>query len=151
MAAPKNNQFWKQRSKHGRDSLFDSSELLWEAAAEYFEWCDANPWLRTDFKGKNAKEVYIPTARPYTIQGFCLHCDASREWWTKLKGKKKKDSEDFIPVITRIEEIIYTQKFEGAVVGAFNANIISRDLGLIDKKSLDAKLSIEQITGMEIL
>ena len=29
MAASKNNQFWKLRSKHGRDILFSSPELLW--------------------------------------------------------------------------------------------------------------------------
>lgn len=42
-------------------------------------------------------------------------------------------------VTTRIDEIIYKQKFEGAAVGAFNANIIARDLGLADKKDVDIK------------
>ena len=37
MAASKNNQFWKLRSKHGRDTLFSSPELLWSAAYEYFD------------------------------------------------------------------------------------------------------------------
>ena len=44
MAASKNNQFWKLRNKHGRDTLFSSPELLWSAACEYFDWCDENPW-----------------------------------------------------------------------------------------------------------
>lgn len=44
MAASKNNQFWKLRSKHGRDTLFSSPEFLWSAACEYFDWCDENPW-----------------------------------------------------------------------------------------------------------
>ncbi|WP_347174524.1 hypothetical protein [Parabacteroides goldsteinii] len=44
MAASKNNQFWKLRSKHGRDILFSSPEFLWSAACEYFDWCDENPW-----------------------------------------------------------------------------------------------------------
>jgi hypothetical protein len=34
---------------------------------------------------------------------------------------------------------MFTQKFSGAAVGIFNANIISRDLGLIDKKQIDAR------------
>lgn len=42
MAAPKGNQFWMLRSKHGRDKLFATPEALWEAACEYFQWCDEN-------------------------------------------------------------------------------------------------------------
>ena len=38
MAAPKGNQFWMLRSKHGRDKLFATPEALWEAACEYFQW-----------------------------------------------------------------------------------------------------------------
>ena len=44
MAAPKGNQFWKLHSKHGRDTLFSTPDLMWEAACEYFQWCDDNPW-----------------------------------------------------------------------------------------------------------
>ena len=43
MAAPKNNDFWKFRSKHGRDKLFESPELLWEEACKYFQWIKDNP------------------------------------------------------------------------------------------------------------
>ncbi len=58
-----------------------------------------------------------------------LFRSASREWWNKFKNANHPD---FLQVVSRIDEIIYTQKFEGAAVGAFNANIISRDLGLRD-------------------
>ena len=37
------NQFWKFRSKHGRDKLFATPELLWDAACEYFDWMDEHP------------------------------------------------------------------------------------------------------------
>ena len=36
---------WMLRSKHGRDKLFATPELLWDAACEYFQWCDENPWV----------------------------------------------------------------------------------------------------------
>lgn len=139
MAATPGNQFWKQRSKHGRDKLFASPELLWEAACEYFEWCDTNPWVKPDWVGKDALEVERPTQRPYTLAGLALYCDASRNWWDEFR---KVADKDFLGVITRIEETIYTNKFEGAAVGAFNANIISRDLGLVDKK--EQNIVIEQ-------
>ena len=135
--APLGNRFWEMRSKHGRDKLFSSADLLWEAACEYFQWCEDNPWYKIDFKGKDAEEVKIPTARPFTIQGLCRFLDCSSSYFREFKRSPPKDSKDFLTVITRIEETIYQHKFEGAVVGAFNANIISRDLGLADKQHIE--------------
>ena len=43
MGAPKGNQFWKARAKHGRDKIFKTPDALWKAACEYFEWVDDNP------------------------------------------------------------------------------------------------------------
>lgn len=144
MAATKGNKFWELRSKHGRKKLFESPELLWGAACEYFQWCDDNPWTRveTTVKGHNKDTKTIPTQRPYTIAGFCIYCDASRAWWKEFKAA---NHEDFLLVTARIDEIIYKQKFEGATVGAFNANIIARDLGLIDKTDVNNNTTVEYV------
>ena len=136
MAAPKGNQFWKLRNKHGRDRLFASPELLWEAACEYFEWCDKHPWTQVDYRGRELTKVELPTARPYTITGLCLYLDCNVQYFTDFENRLTDSNQDkgFSVVITRIRETIYTQKFEGAAVGAYNANIIARDLGLTDKR-----------------
>lgn len=143
MGAPKSNQFWKLRSKHGRDKLFATPELLWEAACEYFQWCDTNPIEAEDNKGtKNVNTVKLN--RPYTLKAFCLYCDATEGWWKEFR--KGKYIKDFLPIIHKIEEIIYNQKFEGAAVGIFNSNIIARDLGLSDKKDIDHRGSLITIS-----
>lgn len=131
MAAPEGNKFWQLRSKHGRDKLFSSPELLWEAACEYFEWCDQNPWTKKDWVGKDGMEVTRDTQRPYTLTGLCLYLGCNEAYFRQFKDT---GPQDFSTVITRIEDTIRTLKFEGATVGVFNANIISRDLGLIDNK-----------------
>lgn len=154
MAAPKGNQFWRIRSKHGRDKLFANADMLWNAALEYFQWSDENPWVKCEAikSGEQAGEIIrIPTARPYTIKGLCIYLDVNESYWRDFK-KSDNLSEDFSSVITRVEEIIATQKFEGAAVGAFNPTIIARDLGLVDKQGLEHSggLTVQQITGMEI-
>jgi hypothetical protein len=156
MAAPRANQFWKLRSKHGRKKIFTTPAILWLAATEYFQWCDNNPWIKKEqlkksviTKDKNGNEQVhsiadIPTARPYTLTGLCIYLDVNTQYFTDFKDAlKPKDGEkmckknkDYSIVITRIEEIIRTHKFEGAAVGAFNANIIARDLGMADKKDI---------------
>lgn len=131
----KGNKIWKLRHKDGRDRLFSTPEELWDAAQSYFEATDNRKWVKKDWIGKYCKEVEHETQTPYTLAGLCLYLHASRSWWNAFKATSKSD---FLEVITRIEEIIYTQKFEGATVGAFNANIIARDLGLVDKKDLSS-------------
>lgn len=131
MSAPKGNQFWKLRSKHGRDKIFESPEILWEAACEYFEATDARKWIKTEFNGKDATKCEVPTDTPYTLTGLFVFLDISAQTWKDYRERK-----DFIEIITRVEQIIYTQKFEGASVGAYNANIIARDLGLKDNSDI---------------
>ena len=133
MAAPKGNRFWEARTKHGRDKLFASSELLWEACCEYFIWVEDNPlWENktTQFQGN---PVDLPSAkmRAMTLSGLCLFLDMDRSTWTAWKTDI-----DFSAIVTRVEDVIYSQKFAGAAADLLNANIIARDLGLTDKKDL---------------
>lgn len=152
MSAHKGNQSWKLRSKHGRDKLFATPELLLESAYEYFEWCDNNPWVKTETtrteKGFIEKEM--PTQRPYSKMGWYLYIGCSDTW---LKEFKKVCNEDFLLVIEQIENAIAKQQWEGASVGTFNANIIARTLGLkeqtesvnINHNKNESELTPEQI------
>lgn len=134
--APVGNQFWKLRSKHGRDILFSSAAVLWEEACKYFEWCDKTPLISIEYYGKDAKRCRVPKMRAYTLQGLCIFLDCNTQYITQFENALDKSTEagkDFSWVIARIREIIYTQKFEGAAAGLLNANIITRDLGLSEK------------------
>lgn len=134
MGAPKENQFWKLRSKHGRDKIFSEPDVLWEAACEYFEWCEKNPLTEQDWVGKEGDEVTKNLMRPFTLSGLCVFLDCDEQ--TLKNYGTKEVNKDFFGIYTRISQIIRTQKFEGAAVGLFNANIIARDLGLSDSNVL---------------
>ena len=112
MAAPKGNQFWKLRSKHGRDKLFATPDLLWQAACEYFEWCDKHPWYKSEAikNGKSVgKIVKIPTERPYSLMGFLVYIGTSPSYWYDFKAANHID---FSCVISEIEKIIETQQLK---------------------------------------
>lgn len=168
MGAPAGNQFWKLRSKHGRDKIFATPDDLWEAACNYFQWCDENPWttrkaiqknmpvkkkvgkkIQTVMEEQTQREV-TPTQRPYSLSGLCIYLGASTNWLREFESAcVSRDDKDFLDVIARVKETIETQQFEGAVVGAFNANIIARKLGLADKQQHD--LSGNVSTGLNII
>jgi hypothetical protein len=148
MPAPEGNQFWKLRASHGRELEYKTPDELQPEIIAYLEYCDENPWYKNEAikSGDRAGEIIkIPTARPYTIGGLCIYLGITQKTWLNYKER-----EDFLQLITWAEEVCRTQKFEGAAVGAFNANIISRDLGLADKQDINANVAIEQITGMVI-
>ena len=142
MAAPTGNQFWKQRSKHGKDALFASPSLFWTEACRYFDWCDKNPLIAIEHNGKDARECKVPKMRAYTQTGLCLYLGLHGGYFKELRERvqKKKDplSKEFAEVIAQIEAVIFTQKFEGAAAGFLNANLITRDLGLADKQQVES-------------
>lgn len=150
MAAPKGNEFWKLRTKTGRTRLFAEPEALWEAACEYFQWCDEHPWLvvKNRTKGKTKEKEESPTQRPYSITGLVLYLDISLQTWYNIKERNEKE---FMEVLSRIERVIETQQFEGACVGAFNANIIARKLGLADKQEVDHTTQGKSFRGFDFL
>jgi len=157
MAAPKGNQFWKLRSKHGRDKIFATPELMLEAAYEYFEWCEKNPLIEIDYRGSAPPvKVELPKMRAFTMEGLAMYLDVNTVYFNQfeenINNKKDQLSKDFSKVITHVKEIIRKQKFEGAASGFLNANIIARDLGLREKSETDHNIKFaEPITGMRIM
>lgn len=132
MTFQKNNKLWELRLKHGRDRIIQDPQALWENACEYFQWCINNPINIIDFRGKDVEKIELPHPRVFQKPALAVACGVSK--WEILSDLRNV-SADFSEVITRIEEIIYTQKFEHAAVGVFNASIIARDLGL--KENID--------------
>lgn len=136
MSAPEGNDYYKLRTKDGRERIFDKPQDLLKACNEYFEWCLANPlkeeqlfhYQGTVVSGEASK------MRAFTLYGLCGFIDVSYDGFRSYEQR-----EGFIEITTRVREIIYNQKFEGAASGFFNANIIARDLGLIDKQHHDVK------------
>jgi hypothetical protein len=135
----KENQLWKQRTKHGRDAIFGEPVILWEAAIEYFKWVDENPLYVAEWKDGDLQS--IPKKRPYTWGALCIYLGVAHAYFRNFKTTAAC-TDDFLTVIAQIDTVIYEQKFEGAAADQFNANIISRDLGLADKKEVQANVNL---------
>lgn len=88
-------------------------------------------------------------ARPPKILDFVTRwLGMTHQWWYTLPHGKR--GADYEAVIERINQYCYDTKFDGAVVGLYNANIIARDLGLkeniaVSKRDKEADLSIEDM------
>lgn len=142
MAAPLGNRFWELRSKHGRDKLFATPQLLWEAAVEYFEYCEGNPLKEEkvfNYQGDIVR-ADIAKMRAMTLSGLCFYLKCNEGYFRTFKSQLPEGEEDFNSVISEIEAVIYNQKFQGAAADLLNANIIARDLGLSDKSEIQTNV-----------
>ena len=130
MQFQKGNQFWKMRETHGRNPIFETPEQLWVAACEYFQWVENNPLLEEKIfhaQGIITKGT-VTKMRAMTIRAMCFFIGLSRQGWQEYSEKP-----DFSDTVKEIEDVIYSQKFEGAAADMLNSNIIARELGLSDK------------------
>ena len=145
MAAPKGNKYWEFRDKHGRDKKYTPDDL-WSEFVQYMSWLEDNPLYEArpfSFQGV-ITIAKVAKMRAPTISGFCIYADITPNTLTAYKN-----DEDFISIITRIEESIKTIKFEGAAAELINPNLIAREMGL--REGLDHTTKGESINTPKTL
>lgn len=130
------DSLWKVANKVGRPPAFETSEQLWSACTEYFEWVEAHPLQESKVMvvDKELEQVSLPKMRAMTVTGMCVHIGITRETWNQYRSK-----EGFEDVCAKVDAIIWAQKFEGASAGLLNHAIIIRELGLAEKTELSGK------------
>ncbi len=141
-------EYWRKRKKQGwigQPKKIPKPEDLWELFCEYGEWCDNNPIKKQEVvkSGWLAGQKYdVDQARPYTWASFefYVHEQTGLVKMDDYKSNKDGRYTDYAGVIAHIDKCIRDQKLIGASAGHFNANIISRDLGLADKRQVEAKI-----------
>lgn len=149
MPFQKGNSLWKTRSSHGRKPRFEKPQDLWDACCEYFQWVEDNPLYEDSvsvYKGVVDHEP-IEKMRPMTMEGLYVFLDICETTWHSYR---KKD--DFVGVVTRVEHVLYEQKFSGAAAGLLNANIVARKLGISEKTESKVELTkdVEELSDEEL-
>ena len=146
---PWDEGYWEWRAENppvGRPKTF-TPKKLWELACKYFERTRNNHFYKQDFiKGGEMAGtiVQLKLTRPFTWQGFEDYLNEQGLIARIDDYKLNRDGRygAFVDVVRAIDSVIYSQKFERAASGVFNANIIARDLGLADKSQI--KVTEEQ-------
>lgn len=134
---PKSNPtaYWNARTSVGRDKMFTDPESLYKAIIQYFEYHQTQPWHKKELKVINgkAKIIDIPMLPPFTWEGLCIYLGISTGYFRTFKVTIKQDDPQrsaFLAVIEWADNTIRKNKFDGASIGAFNAQLMSYDLGI---------------------
>nr|WP_319388749.1 terminase small subunit [uncultured Cohaesibacter sp.] len=133
MVAPKGNRYWAKRRRNGRNPIYETPDQLWRACVKYFEWVEATPIKQEEIiKYRDRYErIELNKMRAMSKRGLYVFLGITRQTWDSYKDR----GEDFLTIITRVEDIIWDQKFTGAAAGILNGNIIARELPLGGKEA----------------
>jgi hypothetical protein len=135
---------WRRKSlrsdmfkKNGKRKSIEDAPKFWALACEYFAEVDENPIYRNELLKSGdlaGTQAQVTLARPYSWRGF--------EAFLVLRGIVSKLDDyryntlgrydDYIEVVQAVGSVMHAQKFEGASVGLFNANIIMSDLKMAE-------------------
>jgi len=122
--------FWQVRKANGPSVRKYTVEELESQAFQYFHWIDTHPlqeMIAFHYRG-GVVQHQLPKKRPYTFPGLAIFIGLS-----SVALSHYRNDEDYRELMQFIDTVIYTQKFEGAVAGLFNASVINRDLGLVER------------------
>ena len=120
--------------KRGRPRKFKPAELL-DEFQNYIQDRMSNPIVETEEEtgvvGKNSSAKTKEKSHPQllSVADFCVYLGCSRNWWNELP-------DEYLGVKSHISTYIDNFQLKGASIGVFNANIVSRLLGLKDKTEL---------------
>jgi hypothetical protein len=108
---------------------------LWEHFETYVTKEKAQPWIKIEYAGKDGDQKKTPLQVPITFEGF--ECYLQDQEVIRDLGDYSANTDDaykdYVPVIARIRNNCFVQNFKGASVGMFNAAIIAKKLGLIER------------------
>ena len=123
----------------GRPLHYTPKQLA-EKFEEYVKWSEENVIEIGERQKGIASGGYVDKTttnykqRLISVHGFLVFIGKSKRWWTELSDGKQGDK--FSTLKDSITSYCEDYQKEMAAAGIFNANIISRLLGLADKKEL---------------
>lgn len=138
--------YWLKRSKRGKPKKLKSPKHLWDLACEYFKSVDDNPFKKNDFiKGGEFAGVIVKLdqMKPYTwvgLENYLFEKDIIADL-NDYELNTDRNYDEYQPVIRAIKKVIWEQSYSGAASNVFNANIIARQLGLIDQSLSKVEMS----------
>ena len=118
-----------------KQKYIETPEKLWELFESYVQHEINNPMFKREYAGKDGETKDTPLAVPITFEGFeCYLWDAGIiSHLSDYSANKDGKYQAYSTIITRIRQNCFVQNFKGASVGLFNANIIAKKLGLVEK------------------
>lgn len=133
--------------RRGAPLKFETPEQLAEQISAYIQWSQDNPLFEAKVVSNKGEPeiVKLPKARLISIGGLCVFLGITQRTWSNWRDNR----EDLLPVITAFDEMSQQWQLSHASADLINANIISRLLGLADKKEVTGGVVVNVVSEFE--
>lgn len=145
------NQFYKMRTKDGRDKLFnkDNEDGFFNLVYAYIDHCQNKKLHKTDFikaGDKAGKLIEIPQDRPTSIKGFCAFIGIAHE--TYLCYEKDEKYSEYSEWFKYARTLLESELQDQALIGNVNPMVAVRVLQLTDRteSKIDVTNTVTSIT-----
>ena len=145
-----------ETTKHagGRPPKFKTPEELETKAEGYFQYCDTHPievWQRKaaaanqsakNGSGVKSDEGTMYIRRPYTLDGLMLWLELGMNW---RDFRAYHENDEFSAVIRTLDARVRNQQVSGAMVGAYNANLVARLNGISESVQVETSIPVKLV------
>lgn len=149
MGAQQGNQYWRNATPNN-PKKYANPGLLWDKFVEYMNDNAIKFWYKEDYikSGPDAGRIIkLKVPNPPSISGFCIYAGISRSTFAQYC----KNDSDWQYITSTIQDTIATIQIDGASTNTFNANIVARITGLVDKKEIDLKSDLSDDERSEMI
>lgn len=132
--------------KNGRPNKITPDDLF-KAYEQYKVFTKNDPYIKKDFKGKDADEVIYEIEKPLLWVGFKVYCFRKNIYSNvdKIAANKDGQYDKFVSVIEMIRADIALDQLGGAGAGVYNGNVIGKLQNLVERTKVDTTVT-EKIT-----
>jgi hypothetical protein len=129
----------KRRVSTASSRALKTPDELWAVACSYFDYTQKSPMQRKEYikTGPLAGTEYtIETPRPFSWSGLSVYASLLGVAANLHRYARNENDmyTEYAEIVGLINDVMFSQKFEGAAVGMYKENIISREIGLADKQ-----------------
>jgi hypothetical protein len=118
------------------------TETLFRAAADYEAWAVANPIVRRRVLASGAvTEVHHD--RPLTFEGLIAHSGIAPSVFERLHVEQPD-------IYNAIRARFFEYQYSRAATGAFDRELVMRYFGMIDKRHVQAQITVARLSDAEL-
>jgi hypothetical protein len=127
------NQLWRRQPRPNVPLRYKTAQDLYDACMEYFDWVEDNPLLEEKafhYQGEIIKDSVAKKRMP-TISGLIVFLGICNDTWYSY-AKRPAHSK----IVNWVNDVIYDWRLSGGAAGLFDPGIVTRILGLAEKRDM---------------
>ena len=128
-----------------KHKYIETPEKMWELFEAYRKEVKKNPRIKIEYVGKEGDKVETPVEQPLTVEGFKCYCyehaGDPNGYFKNLDGAY----DEYLPIITRIREIIRQEQITGGMTGFYHPNLTARINNLREQQEINGSLNIKPL------